>query len=662
MNLCPTCKTSFSGGEQFCPKDGTPLRPSLPDDPLAGRVLSGRYRLIEVIGRGGMGAVYRAHHILMDKGVAVKVLRQELASDTEAVARFHREARSASRLDHDNIIRVSDFGQTDDGLLFLVMELLEGENLAQVLRRGALPWRRAAAVARDVALGLSHAHEQGVIHRDLKPENIVLCKRGRGRPSPALAVKVLDFGLAKLVHMHGAGGEAAAHGADDAEPDVAVQSLTRSGVVFGTPEYMSPEQAEGRALDPRTDIYALGVVSYQMLTGKLPFSAPTFLALIAKTVNEPPPPLREQEPGISLPSELESLVLRCLAKSPEDRPQSAEEIAEIIIDILGRYPEEAMRSGEREVAASGQGQSQGQGSLSPTSGVAGGVARTVQRHLPPGQTPRTAPKDSPRPAPVIESAPAPSVRAPEAPAQAEADDANDADDAEPAQEAPPPVPTSLAREESAPHGDVPLRVPRRPYWLAAAAIAGASLVGVYLARPYLTRLMPDGFPDEAAAGADASREPLRRARELLSAAPPSQTQVDEALRILRDEREVRGTPEVHRLLARAYELGNNRLRALGHLYTAVRLCEEAAAAAAADAGKRRAARAELSRSLLSLSQLLSRLGHSQEACQTASRLFAEKDAGQGSQSSKNTHKDALPDDVRREAQALAEALRCAPRN
>src|SRR5262245_16230744 len=150
-----------------------------------------------------MGAVYRAHHILMDKSVAVKVLRQELASDTEAVARFHREARSASRLDHENIIRVSDFGQTDDGLLFLVMELLDGENLAQALRHGALPWRRAAMVARDVAIGLAHAHEQGVIHRDLKPENILLVRRGKSRPAGGglQTVKVLDFGLAKLVHM-----------------------------------------------------------------------------------------------------------------------------------------------------------------------------------------------------------------------------------------------------------------------------------------------------------------------------------------------------------------------------------------------------------------------------------------------------------------------------
>ncbi|HRI53901.1 MAG TPA: serine/threonine-protein kinase, partial [Pseudomonadota bacterium] len=405
MSLCPTCKASFSGGEQFCPRDGTPLRAALPDDPLSGRVLSGRYRLTEVLGRGGMGAVYRAHHILMDKPVAVKVLRQELASDTEAVARFHREARSASRLDHDHIIRVTDFGQTDDGLLFLVMELLDGENLAQVLRRGPLPWRRAATIARDIALGLAHAHEQGVIHRDLKPENIVLVRRGK---SARQMVKVLDFGLAKLIHDVGEAGAAAE---DEAAEDLAARSLTRTGAIFGTPEYMSPEQAEGRGLGTRTDLYALGVVAYQMVSGALPFSAPTFLALIAKTVNEPAPPPSQQNASAEIPPAFEALIMQCLAKEPEQRPASAEEIAEALDQLLATHQEDPKQSAEvgvlaptlvRGVAGSGPPPSgRGLAGAAPPPSItgsrgstsdlatepAGGVAKTVQRNLTPGQVP-----------------------------------------------------------------------------------------------------------------------------------------------------------------------------------------------------------------------------------------------------------------------------------
>src|SRR5262245_32935026 len=181
-----------------------------------------------------MGTVYRATHTLMDKPVALKILRSELATDNEAVARFHREARSASRLDHDHCIRVTDFGQSDDGLLFLVMELLDGTSLGQVVRRGPVPAARAAAIATAIAEALEHAHEQGVIHRDLKPDNVLLVRRPRGRE----LVKVVDFGLAKLVHDGSLG-----------------PAITRDGTVFGTPEYMAPEQAEGEPLDGRTDIY-----------------------------------------------------------------------------------------------------------------------------------------------------------------------------------------------------------------------------------------------------------------------------------------------------------------------------------------------------------------------------------------------------------------------
>ena len=684
MSLCPTCKASFSGGEQFCPRDGTPLRAALPDDPLSGRVLSGRYRLTEVLGRGGMGAVYRAHHILMDKPVAVKVLRQELASDTEAVARFHREARSASRLDHDHIIRVTDFGQTDDGLLFLVMELLDGENLAQVLRRGPLPWRRAATIARDIALGLAHAHEQGVIHRDLKPENIVLVRRGK---SARQMVKVLDFGLAKLIHDVGEAGASAAE--DEAAEELAARSLTRTGAIFGTPEYMSPEQAEGRGLGTRTDLYALGVVAYQMVSGALPFSAPTFLALIAKTVNEPAPPPSQQNASVEIPSTLEELIMQCLAKEPAQRPTSAEEIAETLDHLLAAHHEDPKQSAEvgvlsptlvRGVAGSGPPPSgRGIAGLSPAPSVkggasevatepAGGVAKTVQRNLNPGQVPYGASpasavatayaavlgdstRGSGRPAsglisPAAErrggaAEPALSARALE-PAAAASEPkqsggllrsgsvgaarlAAAAEDAEPA------APTDkLADDAQGPElaaaaglEDEPLTVPRRPYWLVALAVA-AVLSGIaYLLVPRWL-----GRPT-VVAGAHDSDE-LRKARELLS---PSQIgnpgAVDEAMSLLLVRRQSHNSPELQRLLSAAYEAQSNRLRALGHMHLAVRLAGSST---------------EGPTSQLALAQLLARLGHAPEACQAALRVLHER--------------PLVNPDLRQHAGALATTLNC----
>jgi serine/threonine protein kinase len=322
--ICPTCKTHFEGEEHFCPRDGSPLAaPRIaavpgphqsaddgdPGDPLLGRVLGGRYRLIERLGQGGMGTVYRGTHTLMDKPVAVKILRAELATDAEAVARFHREARSASRLDHDHCIRVTDFGQSDDGLLFLVMELLDGVSLSHVTRRGPLPAARAAAVGVAIAEALGHAHEQGIIHRDLKPDNVFLARRPKGRE----IVKVLDFGLAKLASDSALG-----------------PSITRDGTVFGTPEYMAPEQAEGEKLDNRTDIYGLGVILYQLVTGDVPFSSPNFVALLTKQVAEAPVPPRERRADLDIPPGLELVILRCLEKSRDDRFATAAELADAL--------------------------------------------------------------------------------------------------------------------------------------------------------------------------------------------------------------------------------------------------------------------------------------------------------------------------------------------
>ena len=640
MSLCPTCKSSFVGGEQFCPRDGTPLRPSLPDDPLSGRVLSGRYRLMELIGRGGMGAVYRAHHILMDKPVAVKVLRAELASDTEAVARFHREARSASRLDHESIIRVTDFGQTDDGLLFLVMELLDGENLGQVIKRGALSWRRAATIARDIAMGLGHAHEQGVIHRDLKPENVVILRRGKGRQ----LVKVLDFGLAKLMHEVGPTGAASEDGPD--------RSLTRTGVVFGTPEYMSPEQAEGRTLGPHTDLYALGVVMYQMVTGSLPFSAPTFIALIAKTVHEPPPLPSAHVAGGKLPSAFEDLILRCLAKSPDDRPASAEEIADELDSMLAQnlddvfeepasHPVSAAKQSAPQLVAPSKPTPQ-QGEVSP-----GGVAKTVQRVAAPksgavaASTPTSPAVASafealgkrgqpvsgpPRPLPV--PAGPEDISGPVAEAVTTEQDSIvatvSAPTAEPSPEQsqsdlPATKNSTVDPASSVSHSD-PVKVPKRPYWLLGviglAALMGS---GAYVGPKLLRKAPPSTLVEN---------EDLRQARVLL-ATDQSPAGLEAAIRKLLAVRQTQDNAALHRLLSSAYEAQHNRLRALGHMYLAV---------------QRSQTMAERSLSQLSLAQLLSRLGHVQEACQTTQRLLREGSVPTG--------------EIHVNAQALLATLKC----
>ncbi len=315
MSSCPTCNTQFDRGEQFCPLDGSPLsgEKRAGTDPFLGRVLQGRYRLTDRLGQGGMGTVYRAVHTLMDKPLAVKILRGELATDADAVARFHREARSASRLDHDHCIRVNDFGQTEDGLLYLAMELLEGRSLGHRIAEARVSVDEAARTAHAIALALEHAHEAGVIHRDLKPDNVFLAQRSRGRE----IVKVLDFGLAKLASDSGKS-----------------RSITRDGTIFGTPEYMAPEQAQGEALDNRTDLYSLGVLLYRLATGELPFRGDTFVAVLTKHVRERPRPPREVDPAI--PPVLETIILRCMEKQARDRYASASEVAAALAPLVRR--------------------------------------------------------------------------------------------------------------------------------------------------------------------------------------------------------------------------------------------------------------------------------------------------------------------------------------
>jgi len=303
---CPTCGEHYAGGEVFCPHDGARLVEKR-RDPLVGQVLAGRYLVEYRLGEGGMGTVYRARQQSLDRAVAIKVLRRELTGDEAAIARFTREARAASSLNHPNCIKVFDFGQTPDGLMFLVMELLSGESLGQVLLRGPLPLRRALLVIRQVALGLGHAHERGIIHRDLKPDNIYLC--------PGDTVKVLDFGICKRV--------------SDVEG-----SITQAGVVFGTPEYMSPEQAEGRGLDGRSDLYSLGVVLFRTVTGELPFHASTYMGLLTQHLTAVPPLPSAVRPDLGFPPAFDALVMRLLEKVPENRFPNAMALVEALDRML----------------------------------------------------------------------------------------------------------------------------------------------------------------------------------------------------------------------------------------------------------------------------------------------------------------------------------------
>jgi serine/threonine protein kinase len=278
----------------------------VPIDPLIGRVFDGKYRLDEHLGGGGMGTVYRATHLLIERAVAVKVLSQRFVGDETAQQRFRREARASGRMQHPNAVMVNDFGATEDGWLYIVMELLEGQTLRDLLAREApLDPARAVSFMLQACAAVGAAHDAGLIHRDLKPANIFI----EQRPNLAAVVKVLDFGVAKFAVE---------------EHDDDYKTLTQVGAIIGTPRYMSPEQCSGAApLTPASDVYSLGIILYEMLTGAVPFSADTPLAVAFKQVSEPPRPPREIV--ASTPVEIERVVLHALAKNPAERPADANE-------------------------------------------------------------------------------------------------------------------------------------------------------------------------------------------------------------------------------------------------------------------------------------------------------------------------------------------------
>jgi serine/threonine-protein kinase len=307
MKTCPTCQATYPDTISFCARDGAELRSAQAWAP--GTVVRGRYRILSKIGEGGMGAVYKAQHTGFDELRAIKVLNPELTGDEKFHQRFKQEAYITRKLQHPNAVRVEDIDEADDGCPFIVMEYIEGKSLKQVmLEQGPLPAPRVCALAKQVAAALDAAHSLGMVHRDIKPENIVLVKTPEGEKA-----KVLDFGIARIKEG-GRGNNARS------------MDLTGSGFVMGTPLYISPEQAQGKRgddLDGRSDLYSLGIVMYQMLTGDVPFKSDTAVEMLIAQIQKPPHPIRMVRPDLAIPDALASLVMRMLQKKREQRPPSA---------------------------------------------------------------------------------------------------------------------------------------------------------------------------------------------------------------------------------------------------------------------------------------------------------------------------------------------------
>ncbi len=359
---CPSCGAQYEEGTRSCTRDGARLQPMLPsmhDRPplgartrtadadfappaarvaeaqaepptprvplpgqLAGELLDGRYQVVRKVGEGGMSYVYLADDAEGGGRIAIKVLSPALGQDRTAMARLRREASFATKLEHPNVCHIVRLGETEDGLVYVVMPFVDGELLAdRTHRMGHIPLDEAVTLAADIAAGLHVAHQLGIVHRDLKPENVMV-REDEDRPRAV----VMDFGLAKA---RLAGQE--------------LEQLTATGVILGTPEFMSPEQLRGRPLDARTDVYSLALVTYEMLTGRLPFDGFTPQELMIARLRGDPVPLRRRRPDLNLPAGVERVLQRALAREPEDRPASAPAFAEALANgssddgsLLGR--------------------------------------------------------------------------------------------------------------------------------------------------------------------------------------------------------------------------------------------------------------------------------------------------------------------------------------
>jgi serine/threonine-protein kinase len=457
MTTCPKCHHDVTPGASFCGSCGAAIvtwPQGAPPDPFVGQTFKGMYFVEMRIGGGGMGEVYRARHVTLDAPVALKILKKSLLSDTSVVQRFHREARAASRLRHPNVISVTDFGQTEDGTLFMAMEHVAGKSLAKVIAEEfPLPEQRIVHIGQQVLSALAEAHANQILHRDLKPENVML----ESLRSEADAVKVLDFGIAKI-QGPGDGGA----------------TLTQVGLVCGTPGYMSPEQWSGEELDARSDLYSVGVILYEMLTGKLPFEAQTPMEMVRKHLTEKVVPPRARRYDGAVSPDLDALVMRALSTEREGRPASADAMRDDLLACVV-LPEPASVAHEAAVRRTvviphrpspSPAAPRPAAPASTDAGVLGSPERTVRIETP-GAMRRRPSSDgvAPRgPAPTPGSQPGTSPASPASPPRHEMDE----DEGEPrALAAPPP----------------PRRRSRAPFIGAAAAAAIAVLGGgLYAAR------------------------------------------------------------------------------------------------------------------------------------------------------------------------------------
>jgi hypothetical protein len=302
MKVCTACNAEYGDDVLFCQRDGTPLRKVAAAGDLMGQVVADRYHITKKLGEGGMGQVYLAEHVKMGRRCAIKIMMPGTMNDPDAISRFNREAANASRINHPNVCAIYDFGETQDGLIYLAMEFIEGKSLTGLLEEhGTLPLPRAAMMIQQAADALQAAHDLGIVHRDLKPDNIMVTT-ARGKDT----VKVVDFGIAK-----------AAGGGDTN------QKVTKTGFVVGTPEYMSPEQLAGDPVDGRSDVYSLGLVLYRMLTGTTPFPADSQQETMIKRLTDDPLPLAQVRPDVRFPAELQRVLDRVLARNPGMRYPSA---------------------------------------------------------------------------------------------------------------------------------------------------------------------------------------------------------------------------------------------------------------------------------------------------------------------------------------------------
>ncbi len=373
QKICPTCGTEYPLSERFCPRDGTALRSTNAQGDLMGTIVAERYHILKKLGEGGMGQVYLAEHVKMGRKAALKVMNPGMNQDPDAIARFNREAANASRLNHPNVCAIYDFGETPEGLIYLAMEFIEGESLTSLIEKnGVLAAPRAASIIHQAADALGVAHDYGIVHRDLKPDNIMISRNRDGSD----LVKVVDFGIAKA-------------SSSDA------QKVTKTGLVVGTPEYMSPEQLAGDKLDGRSDIYSLGLVAFNCLTGTLPFPSNSAQEAMIMRLTDFPKTLAEMKPDVEWPVELQNVMDKALARDADERYQKAADFGRDIAKAVENMPASvAAAEGTMVMGAAGAAAKTAAAPAVPATRVAGPKGGTRPMEAPAAVTVPVAKKSS----------------------------------------------------------------------------------------------------------------------------------------------------------------------------------------------------------------------------------------------------------------------------